>query len=227
MIEAKASTDQVRRVYNLWSSLYGPVAEPFERRAKLMALEKAAIQPHDKVLEVAVGPGKILLQILKKVDPTNTVQGVDLSPKMIARARRLATGAGYTNFELQETDARHLPFADDTFDVLFNSYMLDLIPLADLPVILGEFRRVLNPGGRLVLVNMSKANSDQRFWLERLYRRLPSSLATYVLGGCRPVLMQPLVEQAGFCEVQREFIQQVVPTEIVTAKKANQGTALG
>lgn len=77
MIEAKSSTDQVRRVYNLWSSLYGPLAEPFERRAKLMALEKAAIQPHDKVLEVAVGPGKILLEILSKVDPANTVQGMD------------------------------------------------------------------------------------------------------------------------------------------------------
>jgi len=40
------------------------------------------------------------------------------------------------------------------FEVLYNSYMFDLIPFDNMPVILQEFRRVLKPGGRLVLVNM-------------------------------------------------------------------------
>ena len=222
MIDAKSSTEQVRRVYDLWSWFYGPLAELFERRPKLMALGLAAIQSQDSVLEVAVGPGRMLLEILKRVDNANSVQGVDLSPKMIEQARRLVTAAGHNNFEFREADARQLPFADDTFDVVYNSYMLDLIPLADLPVVLVEFRRVLKPGGRLVLVNLSKANSDHRSWWEMAYKMLPSSLETYIFGGCRPVLMQELVERAGFGEVRREFVHQLLATEIVTAKKQKQ-----
>lgn len=222
MLEAKSSTEQVRRVYDLWSRFYGPLAELFERRPKMMALERAAIQPQDRVLEVAVGPGKMLLEILKRVDRTNAVHGVDLSPKMIVQARRLVTAAGHNNFDLREADARQLPFADDTFDAVYNSYMLDLIPLADLPIVLREFRRVLKPGGRLVLVNLSKANSGHRSLWEIAYKMLPSSLETYIFGGCRPVLMKELVEQAGFGEVRREFVRQLLATEIVTAKKRKQ-----
>jgi demethylmenaquinone methyltransferase/2-methoxy-6-polyprenyl-1,4-benzoquinol methylase len=222
MIEAKSSTDQVRRVYNLWSRFYGPLGELFERRPKLMALERAAIQPQDKVLEVAVGPGKILLEILTRIDRTNTVHGVDLSPKMIEQARRLVSAAGYSNFDLQVADARRLPFSSDIFDVLFNSYMLDLIPLKDMPLVLGEFRRVLKPGGRLVLVNLSKVNSEANSWWERAYKILPSTLETYILGGCRPVLMQELVEQLGFCDVHREFVRQLMPTELLMSRKSSE-----
>jgi demethylmenaquinone methyltransferase / 2-methoxy-6-polyprenyl-1,4-benzoquinol methylase len=219
MIEAKSSTDQVRRVYNLWSRFYGPLAEVFERKPKLMALERAAIQPQDKVLEVAIGPGKMLLEILKSIDGAKTVHGVDLSPKMIEQARRLVSAAGHSNFDLQVADARNLPFSSDIFDVVFNSYMLDLIPLKDMPLVLAEFQRVLKPGGRLVLVNLSKVDSDRSSWWERAYKILPSTLETYILGGCRPVLMQELVERLGFCDVHREFVRQLMPTEIVTAKK--------
>ncbi len=226
MIEAKSSTEQVRRVYDLWSQFYGPLAELFERRPKMMALDRAAIQPQDTVLEVAVGPGKMLLEILKKVDGMDIVHGVDLSPRMIEQARRVVTAAGYSNFDLREADARSLPFSNDSFDVLYNSYMLDLIPSADMPIVLGEFRRVLKPGGRLVLVSLTKENSDERSWWERAYQLLPSSLETYIFGGCRPVLMQELVVRQGFCDVRREFVHQLMPTEIVTAKKPNQGIDL-
>ena len=222
MIDAKSSTEQVRRVYDLWSRFYGPVAERFERMPKRMALEMAAIQPREAVLEVAVGPGKVLLQILNKVDAANTVFGVDLSPKMIDQARRLVSAAGHSNVDLRVADARCLPFTDATFDVVYNSYMLDLIPLADMPVVLEEFRRVLKPGGHMVLVSLTKEHADQCSWWEWGYRLLPSTLATYVFGGCRPVLMRELVERAGFCDVNREFVRQWMPTEIVTARKPSE-----
>jgi len=161
IIEAAATPQQARRVYDLWSHFYGWWAPLFERRPQMLALDRAAIQPHDKVLEVAVGAGGILVEILRLVDPANVVCGIDVSPKMLAKARRRVAKAGYTNVDLQEADARSLPLPANTFDVLFNSYMFDLLPLKDIPVVLGEFHRVLKPGGRLVLVNMSKETYRQ------------------------------------------------------------------
>jgi ubiquinone/menaquinone biosynthesis C-methylase UbiE len=61
----------------------------------------------------------------------------------------LITKKGYSNFDLKESEARHLLFSDETFDVLYNSYMLDLIPIADFPVVLKEFQRVLRANWQL------------------------------------------------------------------------------
>ena len=74
------------------------------------------------------------MEIIIRVERKNIVYGIDL----------------------KESGARHLPFPDETFDVLYNSFMLDLIPIADFPVVLKEFQRVLKKDGRLFLVNLSK-----------------------------------------------------------------------
>jgi ubiquinone/menaquinone biosynthesis C-methylase UbiE len=219
MIEAKAPTPVVRRVYDLWSRWYGWVIEPLERRYRRLALARAAIRPHDRVLEVAVGAGSALLEILERVDRSEAVYGVDLSPRMLATAKRRAQRAGYTNLCLLEAEARALPFPADAFDLLFSSYMLDLIGLDEMPVVLGEFRRVLRPGGRLVLVSMSKERGEQGTLWERIYRRLPARWGPYVTGGCRPVLLEQPVRRAGFSEVRREFVRGTLSSEIVTAMK--------
>src|SRR5512141_674626 len=114
IIEAAATPEQARRVYDLWSHFYGWWAPLFERRPQMLALDQAAIQPHDKVLEVAVGAGGILLEIVSRVDSMNVVCGVDVSPKMLAKTRRRVTKAGHANIELREADARSLPFEDNT-----------------------------------------------------------------------------------------------------------------
>ena len=85
MIEAKAPTQRIRRAYDLFSLFYGALVAPLERKPRMLGLEKADIQPQDKVLEVAVGPGVALTEILKKVDSTTVVYGVDLSPKMLEK----------------------------------------------------------------------------------------------------------------------------------------------
>ena len=129
MIEAKSPTASIRRAYNLWSLWYGRLAVPLERRPRMLAVDRLAIQPQDRVLEVAVGPGATLLEVLRRVDRANVVHGIDLSPKMLEKARRLVQSAGYTNVDLREADTRQLPFPDGAFDVLYNSYMLDLIQI--------------------------------------------------------------------------------------------------
>ncbi|MHB8113648.1 MAG: class I SAM-dependent methyltransferase [Bellilinea sp.] len=217
MIDVPVRVSAIQSAYNLWSLFYGSIVVPMERKPRLRGIELAAIQPHDRILEVAVGTGAALLEMLKRVDKVNVVHGVDLTPGMLEKARRTVAKAGFTNVDLRLGDARSLPFEDNAFDVLFNSYMLDLIPLADMPTVLGEFRRVLKKNGRLVMVNMSKEHGIT-LW-ERLYQATPVRLVPYLYGGCRPVLMDGPTKAAGFREVQREFVKNIISSEVLVARK--------
>ena len=219
MIDAQAPPEAIRRAYDLWSWFYGWVGVPLERKARMLGLDEVAVQPGEKVLEVAVGPGATFVEILRRVGPGGTVMGVDLSPRMLDKTRRRAFGAGWREVDVKEADARRLPFPAGTFDVLFNSYMLDLIPLGEMPVVLGEFLRVLKPGGRLALVNFSKRVAGRRTLWERFYEALPRRWVPYVAGGCRPVVMAGAVERAGFRDLRQQFVPGLIPSEVVIASK--------
>ncbi|HET6921927.1 MAG TPA: methyltransferase domain-containing protein [Anaeromyxobacteraceae bacterium] len=219
MIEAQAPPEAIRRAYDLWSRFYGWVGVPLERKARMIGLDEAAVRPGEKVLEVAVGPGATFVEILRRVGPGGEAVGVDLSPRMLDRTRRRALRAGWREVGVQEADARRLPFPDGAFDVLFNSYMLDLIPLGEMPAVLGEFLRVLKPGGRLALVNFSKRAAGRRTLWERFYQALPRRWVPYVAGGCRPVVMAGAVERAGFRDLKRQFVPGLIPSEVVLARK--------
>jgi demethylmenaquinone methyltransferase/2-methoxy-6-polyprenyl-1,4-benzoquinol methylase len=112
-----------------------------------------------------------------------------------------------------------LPFPDQTFDLVYNGYMFDLIPLSGFMPILKEMARILKPGGKLVLVNMSKPDSRKTFF-ERIYEM------GWAVMPCRPVLMSPYLEPAGFTEIQRLYrptrgglVSLLWGQEIVTAYK--------
>lgn len=139
--------------------------------------------------------------------------GVDLAPGMLAATRRALPAA-----RLARADAFRLPFPDDAFDLLWASYLLDLIPTSEMALLLGEFRRVLRPGGRLLLVNFSKRGERLTGW-ERAYQVTPSFLVAYLFGGCRPVEAEPFVREAGFVAVEREFVPGGLDSEIITARK--------
>jgi SAM-dependent methyltransferase len=76
--------------------------------------------------------------------------------------------------------------------------MFDLIPLDGFMPILKEMARVLKPGGKLVLVNMSKPDERKTFF-EKIYER------GWAVMPCRPVLMSGYLQPAGFIEIQRFY----------------------
>jgi len=144
VIDANAyPTESVPRAYTRRSRIYAMTVAKMERHAHDLAIDAAQIQPGERVLEVAVGPGITLVELALRAGPTGRVAGVDLSDGMLALARRATSRAGLSDVELTRAEAAHLPFEDGTFDVVYNAYMLDLVPFDHMLNVLNEFARVL------------------------------------------------------------------------------------
>jgi ubiquinone/menaquinone biosynthesis C-methylase UbiE len=140
-----------------------------------------------RILEVAVGTGRSLPHYPAGADVT----GIELSPAMLAIARQRAADLGMSA-DLRVGDAHVLPFADGDFDTVVCALSLCAIP--DPVLALGEMRRVLVPGGRLLLLDHVGSTWPPVFaaqWLiERVTIRTAGEYYTR-----RPL---PLVRAAGF-----------------------------
>jgi ubiquinone/menaquinone biosynthesis C-methylase UbiE len=196
---------RIAPIYDLWGRLT-------ESRAQDLCLEWAEISDGEDVLDVAVGSGLLFRRILAQ-NPSGYCAGLDLSEAMLSRARAKAEASAHHHWELVLGDAYSLPWPDDRFNIVVNNYMFDLLPQDDFDRVLAEFRRVLKPGGRLAMVNMTCPETrTQRIW-DWVYRISPS-----LLGGCRGVHLLPWLERAGFVDPRRRFVSQLAfPSEVILA----------
>lgn len=146
---ARATYDRVAAVYDL-------AENPFEYRARDQAVRMLAVRPGERVLEIGPGTGHALAALASSAGPSGKVAGIDLSGRMLGRARRRVrrvTRAGHAaRAALIQGDAHRLPMAAGTFDAVFMSFVLELIDTPQIPQVLDECRRVLRPGGRLAVV---------------------------------------------------------------------------
>lgn len=210
MPDAKIEKDRIADIYRKIALSYDLWAWLTERKARDRCLELAAIQNGEDVLEVAVGTGLAFEKILE-VNPSGRNEGIDLTDAMLVGAAKKAAKSGTNNYRLRIGDAYDLDFPDDSFDVLVNHYMFDLLPQHDFLTVLEEFKRVLRPGGRLAMVNMTKGERWYNGIWERIYRINPA-----LLGGCRGVALLPQLEMCGFSQTGREYVSQLTfPSEIV------------
>lgn len=216
-------TGKVPELYNRLAWLYDAFTD-FEPAHHERAVALAEFQPGESVLEVACGTGRATLEIAKRIGGKDKFYAVDLAPGMLRRAQNRLQHAGLIDqVDTRLADAARLPYPDASIDVLYNAYMFDLVSADDMPVILAEFARVLKPGGRIVLVNMSK-NRDGQTLYEWLYDH---GLLGFASGGCRPVQMAPFLERAGFHNIRRTywpnrslfFLNWLSGTEIVLARR--------
>jgi ubiquinone/menaquinone biosynthesis C-methylase UbiE len=194
-------------VYEVWA---GWVEAAPRRRV----LELAHVKDGEAILEVATGTG-VQLVALGRRNPSGRTVGLDFAPGMVKRTRRRLRAARLDAVELFQGDARELPFGDATFDLVTNEYMLNLMPLADIPRALAEIHRVLKPGGRLVVTNMTRGERRRHQVWDALYAR---GIDLFV--NCRGVLAAPALPELGFAAITRELlIPLLFPTEIVTARR--------
>jgi arsenite methyltransferase len=110
----------------------------------------------ERVLDLGSGAGTDSLVAAQMVGEAGRVTGIDMTPEMLAKARAAATEMGATNVEFVESEAEHLPFKDETFDVVISNGVIDLIP--DKDAVFAELHRVLVPGGRLQVADVTIQN---------------------------------------------------------------------
>ncbi|MFQ5569772.1 MAG: class I SAM-dependent methyltransferase [Rhodothermales bacterium] len=212
---ARLSKTAVSQTYTWIAPLHDTLALMVEGKARRLGLAWAAVQNGENVLEVAVGTGLSFKHLLNR-NPNGWTEGIDLTPAMLKRATRRAARCTTENYRLSLGDAFALDFPDATFDLVLNSYMFDLLPVNDFITILQEFYRVLKPGGRLVMMNMTRGTRWYNQVWEGIYR-----IHAPLLGGCRGVIVEPFMRKAGFENTRRDYVSQwTFPSEVVFGERA-------
>jgi demethylmenaquinone methyltransferase/2-methoxy-6-polyprenyl-1,4-benzoquinol methylase len=171
------------------------------------ALARAGLRPGMEVLDVACGTGAVTRAILQVLGGEGSVVGLDPSAGMLAEARA-KVGA-----EFRQGQAEDLPFPDATFDFLTMGYALRHV--TDLDRALAEYRRVLKPRGRVLLLEITRPRGRIRFRLARFYFR-----------DCLPWFMRLLGGSPAAREMVTyywETIEACVPPESILAALTNAG----
>lgn len=186
------------------------------RRYRRDALRRVGLGPGMRLLDVATGTGLVASSARAIVGEAGAVVGLDPSRGMLDEARKTLPTP------LVQGKAEELPFGRDGFDILSLGYALRHV--ADLAEAFGEFFRVLKPGGRVLILDMSKPRARIYAWMIRFYlqtvlpvlartgtRSAPAALLTRyfwdTIAECVPpeTVMEAL-RQSGFVDVRRHML---------------------
>jgi phosphatidylethanolamine/phosphatidyl-N-methylethanolamine N-methyltransferase len=188
-------TDFVNGVYQNIAKVYDYTFGPTLHAGRLQAIQRMSIAPRSRVLEVGVGTG-----INAALYPSDcSVTGIDLSSKMLDKARIRMARKGIRNVRLLEMDATKLTFADDSFDIVYAPYVISVVPN---PVAVArEMHRVCRPGGRIVILNHFRSLSPIGAWLEKIIAPI-----TPYLGFKSDLDLPAFLAQADFTPVSIEKV---------------------
>ena len=217
----RLAPDAVRSMFDRISPVYDAM-----NRTMTMGLDQrwrratvaAVVQPGDRVLDACCGTGDLAVAALQA---GATVTGLDFSERMLERARRKSDEIDWV-----QGDAEKLPFEDATFDATTVGF--GVRNLADLERGLAELRRVLRPGGRVAILEITKPSGllapFYRLWFDGfvplLGKVLPGGSAyTYLPASVRrfpgPDQLAGLLRGAGFEDVRwRTFAGGIVALHI-------------
>ncbi len=145
MTEMVAFDDTVARKIEV---MYTTADVVQQRRTVLELLDP---QTGEDVLDIGSGPGHLACEIAHRVGPRGAVHGVDPSQSMLATAARRKAGEHAAPVSFGRGDALALPFPDGSFDAVTATQVYEYV--ADMPGALAEARRVLRPGGRLLILD--------------------------------------------------------------------------
>ena len=195
-------------------------------------IEQAEPTADDCVVDLGAGTGLVSLTIAPRV---NEVAAVDISARMLERLDATAAADGVSNVRTLEADLRVLPLEDEWATLVVSNYAFHHLDDAGKELALSEARRVLRPGGRLVVCDMmfslSLESRDRRVIWEKVWamlKRGPAGVvrilknAGRVVAGrweqpARPEIWVEMLEARGFVDVKVELLQH--EAAIATARR--------
>ena len=198
----------VDRVYAKLTPVYDIIFGPPLQPGRVKAIQRMALKPGDRVLEVGAGTGINALLY----PPDCQVTAIDLSSTMLEKARERISLHGLRNIRLLEADAAHLTFADDSFDCVYAPYTISVVP--DPVKVALEMRRVCRPGGRLVILNHFRSDHQLMSRIERAISPL-----TVHVGFKADLAMPALLAQAGLRPLSVEKVNFPPMWSLITCTK--------
>ncbi len=176
------------------------------RRSRIM--KALALNAGQSVLDLGCGPGHQVFEIASALEGTGRVEAVDVAETALAIAGRRCSKLENVRFQVGE--ASKLPFDDQQFDVAMSSQVFEY--LDDVPKALAEIRRVLQPGGRVLIHDTDWGtvawHSSDEDRMNRIMRVWDGHLADPVL----PRTLGSLLREAGFGQVRTDALVQLETT---------------
>jgi demethylmenaquinone methyltransferase/2-methoxy-6-polyprenyl-1,4-benzoquinol methylase len=192
--ETASDYDRIERVLAMGT---GP-------RYRRMALQRAGLRPGDKLVDVGIGTGLVAREACALIGATGSLVGVDPSPGMLEQV-------ALRGVQLRVGRAEQLPCDDSEADFLSMGYALRHV--SDVGRSFAEFHRALRPGGRLLILEISRPESRIGNALLKAYMR------TFV-----PVIARVVARQRGTSELWRYYWDTIeaciAPAQIIAALEA-------
>jgi phosphatidylethanolamine/phosphatidyl-N-methylethanolamine N-methyltransferase len=177
---------QVERAYDFYAPVYDFVFDWIFAPGRQAAITQLGLTPSDTILEVGIGTGLNL----PLYPPSCRLTGIDLSQEMLDKAVERAQKLAMPNVVLKVMDATSMDFGDNEFDKAVATYTISAVP--DPVAVLREMRRVVKPGGVLVLLNHFRSER----WITGQFEDVVAPICTR-LGWKSNLPMAPLLEDVG------------------------------
>jgi len=202
------------RVAGRYDALNSVMTAGLHHRWRERAADRAELEPGDAALDVCCGTGDLALALAARVAPGGHVVGCDFSEPMLDLAREKAGNRGVPGVRFEWADALSLPYDAGRFDAVTVGF--GVRNLADLERGLNEMARVLRPGGRLVILEITQPtrpplSTFYSLWFDRIvpllgsfsddaeaYSYLPESVRSFP----PPPRLAELMDLAGFVRIR-------------------------
>jgi ubiquinone/menaquinone biosynthesis C-methylase UbiE len=211
------SVVRLREIYSRSAAFYDGLVADKQATAKLTAIRALDRRPSERFLEVGAGSGWAFQRIVA-LSGADNAYGLDVAEGMLEVARDVLTAATNSMPSLLQGDGRCLPFPDASLDCVLNTYTFEVMAEPDIAAMLDDMLRVLRPGGRAVIVNLTDAtdggDEDEamiRDWKAR-YGADPE-----FFGGARPLQLSEMLSAHGFASITRRYVGPEWPSEVLLA----------
>lgn len=202
------------RIAGRYDAMNSAMSAGLHHQWRRRAADRAELDRGGEALDVCCGTGDLAIELRRRVGPEGRVVGCDFSEPMLDLAREKAEGVGFGDVRFEWADALELPYEAASFDAVTVGF--GVRNLAELDRGLSEMARVLRPGGRLVILEITRPtraplSSFYSLWFDRLvplvgrfasdgaaYSYLPASVRAFPA----PERLAELIAEAGFERVR-------------------------